>query len=326
MVRDSARLVFLLLALCASVVPASALAQGKDEEFSLDDEGSGQAAPKPAAPTPAETAAASEDSQLLGDEQAKQEEEASDDKKFRESTDPYEDPKSSYLFVGAAWRYVFLPQKVLELFLDAAPGLGTPGSFFGEFGWRKDGFQVTAQVGWMNWHFKGPFQLNGDPVVDTEWLNAKFNFLQATATVTWSTAFADWFSLEYGIEAGFAILFGDMIRSEAYHRNGKWAPCPTFAASPLWPQGLDRGDAATYCDPPIGGAPVSNANDEDGAHYNVKAAKGIANKGIPHALPVIGPRISLRFKPIHQVVLRVDVPLPLFPYGFVGGVAAQFGF
>jgi hypothetical protein len=331
MVRDRARLVVpllcLLLALFAGALPASVLAQGKDEEFSLDDEGSSQAAPKPeAAPTPAETAAASEEPQLLGDEQAMQEEQAPEEK-FRETTDPYEDPKKSYMFAGATWRYVLMPAFVLEWFLDSAPSLATPGSFFGEFGWRKGGFQVTAQVGWMKWHFKGPFQLNGDPVLDTEWLNAKFNFLQATATITWSTAFADWFSLEYGIEAGFAILFGDMVRSEAYHRsNGNWAACPTFAASPLWPTGVDRGDSIAYCDPPIGGAPVSNSADEDGAHYNVKANKGIANKGIPNAVPVIGPRVSLRFKPIHQLVLRVDLPLPLLPYGFVGGVAAQFGF
>jgi hypothetical protein len=43
-------------------------------------------------------------------------------------------------------------------------------------------------------------------------------------------------------------------------------------------------------------------------------------------VPILGPRVSLRFKPIHQLVLRVDVPLPLLPYGFVGGVSAQFGF
>ena len=40
----------------------------------------------------------------------------------------------------------------------------------------------------------------------------------------------------------------------------------------------------------------------------------------------VGPRISLRFKPIKQLVLRVDVPLPVFPFGFMGGLAAQFGF
>lgn len=330
MVRDRARVFPLSVALAllvCSVAPTVRAQDKQDDAFSLDENESTTAAPAPA-PTPAETAAAADEPKLLGDEQAEQEEAGSDDK-FRESTDPYEDPKKSYLFAGAVWRYVLMPSFVLEWFLDSAPSLATEGSFFGEFGWRKDGFQVTAQVGWMKWNFKGPFQLNGDPIQDTEWIKANFNFLQATATVTWSTAFTDWFSLEYGVEAGFAILFGDMVRSEAYHKaNGKWAPCPTYAANPLWPQNVSRlgTDAAVFCDPPIGGAVGSNSADMDGAHYNVKANKGIANSGVPHAVPVLGPRVSLRFKPIHQLVLRVDVPLPLLPYGFVGGVAAQFGF
>jgi hypothetical protein len=324
MVRDNWRLL-LVLALLASGLTQRAEAQAKDDEFSLDENESSQSAAKPA-PTPAETAEASGETALIGDEQAVQEEQGGDEK-FRETTDPHEDPKQSYLFAGASWRYVLLPSFVLQWFLDSAPSLATEGSFFAEFGWRKDGFQVLAQAGWMKWNFKGPFQLAGDPPQDTEWLNAKFTLLQATATITWSTSFTEWFALEYGVEAGFAVLLGDMKRNEAYHRNGKWAPCPTYAASPLWPQGLSKADdAAVYCDTPINGATVSNESDEIGAHYNVKAKHGIANKGIPHAVPVLGPRLSLRFKPIHQLVLRVDVPLPLLPYGFVGGVAAQFGF
>jgi hypothetical protein len=334
MVRERARLMvwpvrrgpvrfdrlLLLLTLLACAVAQRAAAQ---DEFSLDE--NEQPAPK-AAPTPAETAAAAGEPALLSDEQAMQEEQGGDEK-FRQTTDPHEDPKKSYFFVGAAWRYVMLPQFVLEWFLDAAPSLATTGSFFGEFGYRKDGFQVTAQAGWMKWYFQGPFQLAGDPPQDTEWLHTRFNFLQATATVTWSTSFTDWFALEYGIEAGIAILFGDMTRSEAYHRNGKWTACPTYAGSPTWPTGLDfQDDALIYCDRPINGATVSNEAGEDGAHYNVKANRGIGNSGVPYAVPVIGPRLSLRFKPIHQVVLRIDVPLPLLPYGFVGGLAAQFGF
>ena len=39
-----------------------------------------------------------------------------------------------------------------------------------------------------------------------------------------------------------------------------------------------------------------------------------------------GPKLALRFKPIKQLVLRVDVPLPVFPLGFQGGLAALYGF
>jgi len=324
-----------VVALGCSGLSASVQAQAAQDDFSLDDPATEGAAPAPA-PSPAETAASGEPA-LLGDEQALQEE-AAPDETFRESTDPYEDPKEHYLFVGGAWRYVRMPSFVLEWFLDSAPSIGTAGSFFGEVGYRKNGFQVTGELGWMNWSFKGPFQLAGDPIADTEWLDAKFNFLMATATVTWSTSFTDWFALEYGVEGGFAALFGDMKRNEAYKTGGNWNKCPTWAPqpgldNPTWPNDMrpPTGEQQQYCDPPIpdvagGPVPATNESDEIGAHYNVKAKHGIANKGIPHAVPVIGPRLSLRFKPIHQLVIRVDVPLPLAPFGFVGGVAAHFGF
>jgi hypothetical protein len=319
--------------MCAalSAVAPGAYAQDKaaaSDDFSLDEPESGGAA-KPA-PTPAETAAAGEQ-ELLTDEQAIAEEEATDEK-FRESTDPYEDPKKSYFFVGAAWRYVIMPQFMLQWFLDAAPTLATTGSFFGEFGYRKNGFQVVAQVGWMKWNFKGPFQASGDPSEDTEWLIGKFNMLQGTAAITWSTSFTDWFAVEYGVEAGIAGVIGDLTRSEAYHgADGKWKACPTYWANQAgWPGGVRDGDSMIYCDTPVatngGATPPTNESDEIGAHYNVKAKHGISNGGIPRAVPILGPRVALRFKPIHQLVLRVDVPLPLFPYGFVGGLSAQFGF
>lgn len=338
MARPFARPTFrwwLALGLCATLASLQGQAEAQDnkgEEFSLDEE-EGAAKPPAPAPTPAETAAASEGEGegLLSDEQAIAEEEAPEEK-FRESTDPYEDPKKSYFFVGAAWRYTLLPSFVLEWFLDDAPGLVAPGSFFGEFGYRKNGFQVVAQVGWMKWAFKGPFRAAGDPPEDTEWLVGKFNFLQGTAAITWSTSFTDWFAVEYGVEAGIGGVIGDLTRSEAYHNGaGKWKPCPTFALDPGWPGSVPKdGDSAVYCDVPVatssGVTPQTNEADEIGAHYNVKAPHGITNKGIPRAVPILGPRVSLRFKPIHQLVLRVDVPLPLFPYGFVGGLSAQFGF
>jgi hypothetical protein len=318
-----------LVPLLLSVLTTTALAQkGQEDEFSLDEEPTtGGAQPAPA-PAPAEAA-------LLGDEQALQEEQAPVEQ-FRESTDPYEDPKKRYLFVGGEWRYVFLPSGVLEWFLESAPSVATAGSLFGEVGYRKNGFQVTGQVGWMKLNFEGPFQLSGDPVLDTEWLDAKFNFLMFTAAVTWSTSFTDWFALEYGLEAGFALLFGDMIRTEAYQQGGKWHECPAWApqnglTNPLWPADMLPPSSAQvqYCDVPqyAGGVPpATNETDEEGAHYNIKAKHGITNSGIPRAVPVLGPRLSLRFKPIKQLVLRVDVPLPVLPFGFVGGVAAQFGF
>jgi hypothetical protein len=301
--------------LCVSLLCVCAFAQAQDEGEAGDL--LGEQAAEPGEDSEAGT-------QRLSDEQALQEETAPE-APFRESSDPHEEPGKTYMFVGASWRYLRMPSWTLEMFLDSAPGIGAAGSFFGEFGYRKDGFQVTGALGWLNWNFTGPFRLAGDPDVDTEWLETDFNIVMGSATFTWSTAFTDWFSLEYGLEAGLALVTGDMIRSEAYRdAKGNFAKCERYGDVPGVP------GSGQFCATPLYDAgepvPVTNEADEDGEHYGVKVPKGIANGGVPRALPVIGPRVSLRFKPIKQLVLRVDVPLPVAPFGFMGGLSATYGF
>ena len=323
----SARLWSLMLAtslLAASAAQAQKKKPAPEEEFSLDETDTPEEAvqDKPSEGVPAGD---EEDKEqvLITDEQALEEEQAPDEQ-YRKSTDPHEDPNKNYFFVGANWRYLRMPSWALEWGFDRAPGIGSAGSFFGEFAWRKDGFQIAADVGWVKFHMKGPFTLAGDPDTDTEWLDGPFNLLVATATFTGSTAFTDWMSLDYGIETGPIFVFGELTRSEAYPTaGGGWAACP-YA---LYDNGMG---SPAYCAEPLpdanGNIPPTNEADEDGEHYGVKAKKGIFNKGVPNMLWAVGPRISLRFKPIHQLVLRVDVPLPVFPFGFMGGLTALFGF
>jgi hypothetical protein len=327
----SARLYSLFLAAC--LVSASAAQAQKEEEFSLDDESDTQADALEKKPSEGVPAGDEEDKEkvLITDEQAL-EEERMPQEEYRKSTDPYEDPDENYFFVGANWRYLRMPSWILEWGLDSAPSIGSTGSFFAEFAYRKDGFQVAADVGWMKFHLKGPFTLAGDPDEDTEWLDGPFNLLVATATITWSTSFTDWMSLDYGIETGPIFVFGELTRSEAYRdRNGDWRSCPGYVGSDALPVATDPGQGGGYCaeplpDPQTGQVPETNAEGEDGEHYGVKAKKGVFNKGVPNMLWAVGPKISLRFKPIKQLVLRVDVPLPVFPFGFTGGIAALFGF
>jgi len=224
--------------------------------------------------------------------------------------------------------------------IEGERGAASPASFFGEFGYRKGGFQLHANVGYMKFDFDGPFRLKSDPPEDTEWLTGRLDMLVVSAATTWSTRFTDWFQLEYGLEAGVAMLFGDVTRTEAVKRaNGEWDKCTSWASlspdpanvlehNPLLPNPTK--EELVSCEVPDGDPdvkpPATNAGDETGAHYGVKAAKGLRNGGIPHVLPILAPRLSLRFKPIHQVVLRIDVPLPTVPFGFMGGISAQYGF
>jgi hypothetical protein len=303
--------------LFVSLLGFSALAEAQDDEGEPSSE-----AIEGAESSPEDDAEAG--TQSLGDEQALQEEKASGTG-FRQGTDPHEEPGKAYMFAGANWRYLRMPSWTLEMFVESAPSLGAAGSFFGEFGYRKDGFQVTGALGWLSWNFTGPFQLAGDPDTDTEWIEGDFNLIVGSGTFTWSTAFTDWFAVEYGLEAGLALVTGDMTRSEAYRdANGDFAKCERAGDVPGVPA------SGTYCAQPLAEPgqprPATNEADEDGEHYGVKQPKGIANGGVPRALPVLGPRLSLRFKPIKQLVLRVDVPLPIAPFGFMGGLSAHYGF
>lgn len=335
MARVSSWLVIASLVFCSSQASAQ-----EDEAFSLDDpeEEAGEtevASPEEAAKSPSGPV-------LLGDEQALQEE-RSPEEQFRETTDPYEDPSKRYYFVGAGWRFASLPSWLLgAVQVETEANLVTPATFFAEAAFRRKGFQIGVNVGYLKWNFDDAFRLSDDDVLDTEWLETRFNFLITTATITWSTAFTDWFQLEYGLEAGLAFLFNSrMTRSEAFKRDdGSWGKCETWAPqdgfrNPSF-RSYQGGNDPTreeedYCDVPLGESddarpPDSNPADEVGAHYGVDAKRGVFNSGVPHVVPVLGPRVSLRFKPLAQLVLRVDVPLPVIPFGIMGGVSAQYGF
>lgn len=280
------------------------------------------------------------DDQRLDDAQALQEERF-EKERFRDTTDPYEDPAKRYAFLGVRWSFMALTPSLLKAYtVKEGPTVSNPKTFAAELAFRRKGFQVTAALGFMHLTAHGPFQLKSDPIEDTEWLDVNFRLLNLTTAITWSTAFADWFSLEYGLEAGLGFLFGDMIRTEAYkNADGSWGKCPAWASqttnsndllhfNPDFPN--PTAAQRRFCQIPDGPAnqipPASNTAGMDGEQYNQKAERGLFNGGVPHVIPIVGPRLSLRFKPIHQLVLRVDVPLPIIPFGVMGGVAAQYGF
>jgi hypothetical protein len=104
----------LLLAVAWFAAAQQAQAQTKGDDFSLDEPGASQ---EPAPPPPAEG-----EPTLLSDEQVLQEE-AAPKEQFRQSSDPHEDPDKAYYFAGAGWRYLFIPQGVMNWFLESGPSV-----------------------------------------------------------------------------------------------------------------------------------------------------------------------------------------------------------
>jgi hypothetical protein len=163
-------------------------------------------------------------------------------------------------------------------------------------------------------------------------------------TLLWSTAFSDVFALEYGFSVGFGGLFGTVTRTEAYPSQGGpntrdgYAACvaPTAAQQPGSAQATDPfdpsvspgSDVSTFCGQPIDQNPSGGYTDPDqkaGQQYGVRARTMLNGGHVPFFSARLAPQISLRIKPIHHVVMRIDFGFDFFSGVFLGGALA-YGF
>lgn len=272
------------------------------------------------APLPADANAIADAPASVADEQALHEETATVEV-ARDSSDPYEDPHTSYHFAGLLYRHIVVPTFIQHLFADggvtvAAPGLG------GEYTYRKDGFSITGSVWYQSWAFVNPFRTNGDADTNTEIINSSWYSINLAASFMWSTQFNDMFALEYGVDVGVGIVGGTGTRSEAYPSSaagnvGGYAAC-SRAFDPN-----EHPTPGVYCAPNPGGG-ESARDGEHGEHYNVTAGKWTSGGSVPNVIPWLGlPHIALRFKPVHQVQVRLDMG---FFGGFFFGAGVQYGF
>lgn len=242
----------------------------------------------------------------IGDEQAIVSERMGTEE-ARDSTDPWEDPQEGYYFAGLFYRHIFVPEFLLNLFLDESTGTSNP-AFGGEVTYRKDGFDIIGSLWYASYAVDGAFRASGDPDGDTEIINSELGVLFVSASFLWSTPFNDIFALEYGVGLGLGVVLGDLIRTEAYPDGGGYSAC----SAPNSPVG------APYCD----GPPVRDG--EDGGHYNVEARKWSDGGDVPNVVPWLAvPQIALRIKPIKQLMMRIEGG---FGLGFFLGGAINYGF
>lgn len=265
---------------------------------------------------------------LLSDEQVLTEE-AYGVETVRRGTDPYEDPNKRYFFLGGFYRHHFIPSGMVEIFVQESPSISNPQAGL-ELTIRRDSFEIIASAWYADFTTEGPFLANGDPPDDVEIIDSNLRTVMVGATFLWSTMFNDYIGLEYGLGLGVGYVFGDLVRTEAYpSNNGGFAACTTP------PAGGTAGDAqpgdsidvsrsnglgiADYCQPAIGTPPpISNEDGERGAHYGVVARKWFDGGSVPNLWFRLAPQISLRIKPIHQLVIRADVGFDIFSGIYVG--------
>jgi hypothetical protein len=215
--------------------------------------------------------------------------------------------------------------------VDEAPSANNPSTGL-EFTYRKDGFEIITSIYWQRFGANGPFRASGDPEVDTEIIDSSLSAVMASATFLWSTAFTDWFSLQYGLGVGLGALLGDVNRTEAYPQGNGYGACNsagdpdgTFCggvntAEPYFAPSCPAGDPNCTARP---GKPASNRDGADGEHYDVNARKWTDGGSVPNLwFRFTLPHLALRFKPIRQMVIRIDGGWDIFSGFFLGGALA----
>lgn len=251
-----------------------------------------------------------EDPGLIGDEQAELEEEAAPEP-TRSGIDPYEEADQDYFFLGVFYRQVIIPGFIQELFVDGGidgfnPGVGL------QFLWRKNNFNVSANVWWNNAQGQGFFRASGDPRTDTEFIDANLGVVFVNAEFMWSFPITDWFAIDLGFDLGVGFIYGDLVRTEAVESSpgaGDWRAC-------------DGPGGSGYCEPPAPEPCYAN----NGGHYDCNEPNWLTEGGdTPVVMPwVTLPHLAVRFKPIHQLQIRIDGGYGLYNFFFGGGVSYGF--
>ncbi|MCA9575083.1 MAG: hypothetical protein R3B40_04955 [Polyangiales bacterium] len=251
----------------------------------------------------------------------------------RRGTDPYEDPNKRYFFLGGFYHHHFIPSGMVEIFVQHSPSISNPQAGL-ELTIRRDSFEIIASAWYADFTTEGPFLANGDPPDDVEIIDSNLRSVMVGATFMWSTMFNDYIGLEYGLGLGVGYVFGDLVRTEAYpsEQHGGFQPCttPIIGGGPGGAQPGDDIDASRsnglgieqYCQGASGEPgmePISNEDGERGAHYGVVARKWFDGGSVPNLWFRLAPQISLRIKPIHQLVIRADVGFDIFSGIYVGG-------
>jgi len=297
------------LVLCAAALAFSSVAAAQD---SYDDPAGGDTGGDVGGDTGGvaspDEAASSVD---LSDDQHATEEEMGTGAQGRSSTDPFEDPHQEYYFVGAFYRHIIIPEFLLGLFLDEASGSDFP-SFGAEFTYRKDGFDIVGSLFLARPEGQGPMRASGDPIEDTEWVETDLWAVFVSGTFLWSTSFTDWFAIEYGVGVGLGVVIGDVYRWEAYpDAEGNYQKCNR------------EGDPnARFCESP--GTYEPNQCGDGTGHYGCHEGQWSSGGDVPNVVPWLAlPHLALRFKPIKQLMMRVEGG---FGLGFFMGASAAYGF
>ena len=219
---------------------------------------------------------------------------------------PVELPGQTYLGVGLRYRAIIVPKFMMNLFGDGgrtviAHGIGP------EFTVRKNAFEYEFSALFTSYAMSPtPFKAASDGADAWEIVESKIKVLYLTADFMWSQDFTPEFAFNYGVGAGFGLVWGDLRRTQGYPFAGAndstgngYLPC------------IDKGMPHPYC-----GA--------DNDHYGGYTEPSWANGGSkPVIFPWLALQTGLRYKPHRNFIARLDAGFGTS--GFFLGLGADYG-
>jgi hypothetical protein len=220
---------------------------------------------------------------------------------------PVELPGKTYLFVGARYRAIIMPKFMINMFGDGGETMLFHG-FGPEFSIRKNAFEYNLSIWYAGYGFSDvAFKSKTDDAKAWEIVDSSLKSIYLTADFLWSQDFTPEFSLNYGVGAGFGIIFGDLSRTQAYPGSGS-DPNTGEGFLPCSAEGVPN---AEYCD---------DSNDHYGGYKEPSWADGGSK---PLIFPWLVLQTGFRYKPHKNFVARFDAGFGTS--GFFLGVGADYG-
>jgi hypothetical protein len=221
---------------------------------------------------------------------------------------PVELPGKSYLFVGARYRAIIVPKFMINLFGDGGETVLVHG-FGPEFIIRKNAFEYNLSIWYAGYGMDDvAFKAKDDDGAEAwELVTSELKSIYITADFLWSQDFSPEFALNYGLAGGFGIIFGDLIREQAYpgpNANENTGEGFRACTGEFMPN-------ATYCD-------------DSNNHYNGFTEASWADGGSkPILFPWFVLQTGLRYKPHRNFAARFDAGFGTS--GFFLGVGLDYG-
>jgi hypothetical protein len=221
---------------------------------------------------------------------------------------PVELSGQTYLGVGLRYRAIIVPKFMMNLFGDGgrtvlANGLGP------EFTVRKNAFEYEFSAMFTSYAMDPtPFKASSDGADAWEIVESKIKVLYLTADFMWSQDFTPEFAFNYGLGAGFGLVWGDLKRTQAY---------PGSASA-------NDTTGAGYVPCVAPGRPNAAFCGTDNNHYNGYTEPNWANGGSkPLIFPWLAVQTGVRWKPHRNFIARFDAGFGTS--GFFLGLGADYG-